>query len=99
MAANESAKGKVKGRAKGKAKGRPKEVSASDLKNSWHEFLGQVSQARQEIVVTRYGRPVAKLSPYDEPGEGGGVFGSLAGSVTVNGDIIAPLGEAWDADA
>lgn len=76
------------------------EVSASDLKNCWHEFLERVSQARQEVVVTRYGHPIAKLSPYEEPAEdGGGIFGSLAGSVTVHGDLIAPIGEVWDADA
>jgi prevent-host-death family protein len=77
----------------------PLEVSASDLKNSWHEFLGRVSQERQEIVVTRYGRPVARLSPYEGPGDGGGIFGSLAGSVTVHGDLTGAVGEAWDADA
>lgn len=80
-------------------KNEPLEVSASDLKNSWHEFLERVSQARQEVVVTRYGHPIARLSPYEGPEGGGGIFGSLAGSVTVHGDIIAPLGEAWDADA
>lgn len=80
-------------------KNKPLEVSASDLKNSWHEFLERVSQARQEIVVTRYGRPVARLSPYEEPGDGGGIFGCLADSVTVHSDIIAPVGDAWDADA
>jgi prevent-host-death family protein len=81
------------------AKNQPLEVSASDLKNSWHEFLERVSQARQEVVVTRYGHPIAKLSPYEGPGDGGGIFGSLAGSVTVHSDIIAPVSEAWDADA
>jgi prevent-host-death family protein len=80
-------------------KDEPLEVSASDLKNSWHEFLERVSQARQEVVVTRYGHPIARLSPYDGPGAGGGIFGSLAGSVTVHGNIVAPVGEAWDADA
>lgn len=80
-------------------KNEPLEVSASDLKNSWHEFLERVSQARQEVVVTRYGHPIAKLSPYEGPGDGGGIFGSLAGSVTVHGDLTAPVGEAWDADA
>jgi len=78
---------------------KPLEVSASDLKNSWHEYLERVSRARQEVVVTRYGRPVARLSPYEKPEEGGGIFGSLAGSVTVHADIIAPVGEVWDADA
>ena len=80
-------------------KDEPLEVSASDLKNSWHEFLERVSQARQEVVVTRYGRPIARLSPYEGPEGPSGVFGSLAGSVTVHGDITAPVGEDWDADA
>jgi hypothetical protein len=26
------------------------------------------------------------------------LFGYLKGSVTINGDIIGPLGEPWDAD-
>jgi prevent-host-death family protein len=76
----------------------PLEISASDLKNSWHEFLEQVSRGRQEVVITRYGRPIAKLSPYDEPGGGDGIFGCLAGSVTVHADIVGPIGDAWDAD-
>ncbi|MEJ2217573.1 MAG: type II toxin-antitoxin system prevent-host-death family antitoxin [Gemmatimonadota bacterium] len=75
------------------------EVSASDLKNAWHEFLSQVSQGRQEVVVTRYGHPIARLTPYGGPEESGGIFGYLAGSVTVHGDIIGPIEEAWDADA
>ncbi|TVR57410.1 MAG: type II toxin-antitoxin system prevent-host-death family antitoxin [Gemmatimonadales bacterium] len=80
-------------------KNKPLEVSASDLKNSWHEFLERVSQGRQEVVVTRYGHPIAKLSPYEGPAEVGGIFGCLAGSVTIHSDIVAPLDEAWDADA
>jgi len=75
------------------------EVSSSDMKNSWREFLERVSQARQEVVVTRYGRPIAKLTPYEGPGASGGIFGSLAGSVTIHGDLLAPLGEDWHADA
>ncbi len=81
------------------AKKDPLEVSASEFKNSWHEFLEQVAQGRQEVVVTRYGRPIAKLSPYQGPESDSGIFGSLAGSVTVHGDITAPIGEDWDADA
>lgn len=74
-------------------------VSSSDLKNGWHEYLDRVRQARQEIVVTRYGKPIARLSPVDgEEGEDG-IFGVLAGTVTVHGDIVAPIDEAWEADA
>lgn len=78
---------------------KPIEVSASDLKNSWHEFLEQVSQGRQEVVVTRYGKPIARLSPYEAPAAEVGIFGCLAGSVTVHKDIIAPIDAEWEADA
>jgi prevent-host-death family protein len=76
-----------------------REVTASELKNAWHLYLDQVGQAHEEIVVTRYGKPVAKLVPYEaEEGEPG-IFGTLAGTVTVHGDIIEPTGEEWEADA
>jgi prevent-host-death family protein len=78
---------------------KPLEVSASDLKNAWHAFLDRVSQGRQEVVITRYGRPVARLTPYESPEEPGGIFGCLAGSVTVHADIISPIDEDWEADA
>ena len=80
------------------AKGKPVEVSASDLKNAWHEYLNQVVRGHQEVVFTRYGHPVAKLAPYAPPEERGEIFGCLAGSVTVHGDIVAPIDEAWEAD-
>jgi prevent-host-death family protein len=75
------------------------EVSASDLKNSWHEYLEQVAQGRQEVVVTRYGHPIARLCPMESTDEGSGLFGCLAGSVTVHGDIVAPIDEEWEVDA
>ncbi len=77
-----------------------REVAASELKNAWHELLDRVSQAREEIVVTRYGKPIARLVPV-EPEEGAeraSLFGWLEGTVTVRGDIIAPTGEEWEAD-
>lgn len=76
-----------------------REVTASELKNAWHLFLDRVGQAHEEVVITRYGKPVAKLVPYAaEEGEDG-IFGFLAGTVTEHGDIIAPTGEVWEADA
>lgn len=79
--------------------GRVTEVPASEVKNAWHEFIDRVSQAREEIVVTRYGKPVMKLSPIDESKEQPGIFGFLAGTVTIHGDLVAPTGEVWEADA
>ena len=73
------------------------EVPATLFKDSCLQLLDRVQQTREEIVVTKYGRPVAKLVAFDETQPG--LFGYLAGSVTIHGDIVAPLGEAWDAEA
>jgi prevent-host-death family protein len=75
------------------------EVPASEVKNAWHRFLDRVSQAHEEIVITRYGKPVARLAPVEPTATAPGIFGCLAGSVQVKGDLTAPTGEAWDADA
>jgi prevent-host-death family protein len=78
------------------------EVSASEVKNSWHEYLDRVSRERQEVVVTRYGKPVAKLVPI-EPEEGAeappSIVGWMRGTVTFRGDIISPIDEKWDAES
>lgn len=79
--------------------GQATEVPASEVKNAWHEFVDRVSRAREEIVVTRYGKPVMKLSPIDAQEHQPGIFGVLAGTVTIHGDIVAPTGDTWEADA
>ncbi|MBA2669403.1 MAG: type II toxin-antitoxin system Phd/YefM family antitoxin [Gemmatimonadetes bacterium] len=73
-----------------------REVSASDLKNAWHSHLDRIAQGREQVIVTRYGRPVARLVPYEADGESPGLFGYLAGTVKEHGDIIAPTGEQWE---
>lgn len=78
------------------------EVSASEVKKGWHHYVDRVARAREVIVVTRYGRPVARLSPVGEEAVGGALVGALAGTVTFHGEpetIVEPTGERWDADA
>jgi len=74
------------------------EVSASEVKNAWHEYLDRVSRGREEVVVTRYGKPMMRMVPMEETKETPGYFGCLAGTVTVHGDIIAPIEDVWDAE-
>ena len=59
-------------------------------------LLDEVEQQRKEIVITKRGRPVARLVPVsDQPPV---VFGRLKGSGRIVGDIFS-TGDAWDADA
>lgn len=75
------------------------EVSASEMKNSWHEYLERVSESGEEIVITRYGKPVARLAPLEPEGERGSIVGCMAGTVTILGDIVEPIDVEWEADA
>lgn len=73
------------------------QVSASELRNAWHEWLQRVAEEGQTLVVTRYGRPIAKVSPAGVEAASPQVFGALAGSVKWAEDIISPAPESWDA--
>ena len=44
------------------------EVGVRDLKNNLSRFLDRV-QAGEEVIVTDRGRPVARLSALDQPGD------------------------------
>jgi len=81
------------GTTRGKA---PVEVPATAFKDSCLQLLDRVEQTREEIVVTKYGRPVARLVAFDRATPP--LFGHLAGSVTIHGDIVAPIGEDWDTE-
>ena len=46
-------------------------------------------QARHEtIVITKHGKPVAKLVPVEPQGDD--IFGFLRGKVTITGDVVSP---------
>ena len=74
------------------------EIPASQLKNDWHRWLQRVSEGGQTLIVTRYGKPIATLSPVRSDAEPRRIFGALAGSVTEEGDVVSPTGEGWDAE-
>jgi prevent-host-death family protein len=95
VAGNEPRKGRI--REASASYGRT-EVPASDLKNDWHHWLDEVARGRRTLVVTRYGTPIAVLAPFDAAPEAGPVFGALEGWVEAEGDLIAPVGEGWDAE-
>jgi prevent-host-death family protein len=68
-------------------------ITASQFKAHCLALLDDVALTGEEIVVTKRGRPVARLVAIDEPQP-------LAGSVSfhvADDELIAPLDVAWDA--
>ena len=70
-------------------------IGAGDFKAKCLQLLDEVAARREPLIITKRGKPVAKLVPV--PPEAA-LFGALAGSVVSESDIVAPIGEAWEAD-
>jgi len=59
-------------------------------------LIDEVQRQRKEIVITKRGRPVARLIPIDD--ERPVIFGRMKGTARILGDIFS-TGESWEADS
>ena len=76
--------------------GKVSTVPAGKFKAQCLALMDDVSEGKGEIVITKRGKPIAKLVPYREKRQD--IFGYAKGTVTIHGDIVGPIGEIWDAD-
>lgn len=68
-------------------------VGATEFKAHCLALLDRVAETGESIVVTKRGRPVARIVPARETRRA-----SLKGSVVVRGDIVAPILDDWEID-
>lgn len=71
-----------------------KTVPAGVFKARCLALLDRVARTGEPLVVTKRGRPVARVVPVEREGRS-----NLVGSVTFHGDIVAPIVEDWDAES
>lgn len=64
-------------------------MPAGEFKARCLRVMEEVKKYRTPVVITKKGRPVAKLVPPDAPATD--VFGCMAGSARIVGDIEAPV--------
>jgi prevent-host-death family protein len=73
-------------------------ITAGQVKAKFLAVLDDVQQTRTEYVITKRGKPVARLLPAESEKRGDDVFGRLKGTgVIIRGDIFS-TGERWEAD-
>lgn len=72
------------------------DLPATEFKAKCLAYLDQVAQTHAPITLTKHGRAVARLVPVDESEPV--IFGRLAGTVQIRGDLVRPIDEAWNAD-
>jgi prevent-host-death family protein len=75
-----------------------KAMRAGEFKARCLKVMDQVRATREPVIITKRGRPVAKLVPVDRRGDD--IFGCLKGVMEIVGDIESPVvaPEEWEAN-
>jgi prevent-host-death family protein len=73
---------------------RSKTIPAGEFKAKCLALLDEVAKRGETLVVTKRGKPVAKLVPFDDQAS----TRDLIGSVIAEGDLLSPVDEPWDAE-
>ena len=72
-----------------------KTIKASEFKARCLQLMDEVAQSGEPLLITKNGKPVSQLVPYrPKPAT---LFGAMKGTVAIQGDILSPLNEDWEA--
>jgi prevent-host-death family protein len=73
------------------------DIPAGEFKAKCLQLMDRVARSREPIVITKRGKPVAKLVPPDEPEPRPPLFGYMAGTAEIRGDIVNMPQLEWSA--
>ena len=66
-----------------------KKMAAGAFKVHCLAIMDQVQSKREAVLITKRGKPVAKLVPVEK--EADDIFGFLSGKGKITGDIVSPI--------
>lgn len=75
------------------------EISVSAFKKDSSFFLKRASNRKEEICLTRYGKPVARVIPTTKRSVSNktkSLFGIMKGQIKILGDIETPIDVKWE---
>ncbi len=71
-----------------------KTMTVTDFKAHALRVLAEVSRSREPVVLTKRGKPLAKVIPFTEEAS---ESGKLAETIIYEGDIVSPAAEEdWE---
>ena len=65
-----------------------KTIPAGTFKARCLAIMDEVASKRESVIITKRGKPVAKLVPVEK--EKDDIFGFLKGKVSILGDVVSP---------
>ena len=75
----------------------PRTVKASEFKAKCLKLMDEVAESGEEIVITKNGKPVARLTGFRERPKT--LFGAGRDRMKILGDIISPIDVEWEAQS
>ena len=72
--------------------GHARSVALGEFESKTASLLDEVAATGETLIVTKGGKPLAKVVPFEKPRP-------LLGSVLWEKDIVSPLDETWDAES
>jgi prevent-host-death family protein len=73
-----------------------KTLAAGKFKAQCLALIDKIAQTHEELVVTKYGKPLVKVVPYNDKKDNSNK--PLAGMATYIGDVFSPIDEEWEVD-
>jgi prevent-host-death family protein len=72
-----------------------RKIAAGSFKVHCLSIMDEVQAKRESVLITKHGKPVAKLVPADRNTDD--IYDFLAGKGSISGDVVAPAisGEDW----
>ena len=68
-------------------------IGAGEFKAKCLQLLDDVAEQRGTLIITKRGKPIAKLVPVEPEQK---LFGALKSSVVAETDIISPIEVEWN---
>lgn len=70
-------------------------ITAAEFQARCLNLIDEVASRGSEITISKRGKPIVRLIPYQEPHKG--ILGVDKETIRVLGDIVQPLGAEWEA--
>jgi len=74
------------------------EITAADFRSNCFKILDEVDQKHIDVIITKRGKPIAKVVHYETDPRTDPLLGSLPNAGTTVGDLTEPFDDEWELD-
>jgi len=74
------------------------EITAANFRSNCFKILDEVDKTHKEVIITKRGKPIAKLVRYETNNSSDPLLGSLLNAGSTVGDLTEPFKDEWELD-